>query len=165
MIRQLFQEQLSIRDLDVGVIHDKQLVQNLVRDWHSVLDEPQGWKVAFLLSCGNTIVGVATWGRPVARLEDQTSTLENTRFALNALAPWNSGTKGLALMRCWIREHMPEVTRLITYQDCDHHDGGIYKGDNWLRVYDAREESASWTNRPGRIGDERKRRSKWERKP
>src|SRR5512146_2683421 len=107
---------LTARALSVGVTHDGELVKRLVNEWHSILSAPVGWKVAFLLCAENSIVGVATWGRPIARMEDQTETLELTRMALHD-APKNAATFFLGRMRHWIREQMPDVKRLISYQD------------------------------------------------
>ncbi len=67
-------------------------------------------------------------------------------------------------MRRWVRENMPEVRRLISYQDA-RHQGTIYKADNWRLVYAARPGRASWSNRPGRQRTERPLKSKWERNP
>lgn len=144
-----------------GVTHSKELVQRLVNEWHSVLTAPQGWKVAFLLSAGETIIGVATWGRPVARLEDQEATLELTRMALHN-APKNAATWFSARMRRYIRTNFPQVTRLISYQDVDRHVGTFYKADNWKLVA-VKNSEHTWRNRAGRIGNERQHKAKWEK--
>ncbi len=163
---QMFQVTISkASDLRIGVTHNKALVQGLVDEWHSVLKHPQGWRVAFLLSGEYSIVGVATLGRPVARHEDQVTTLELTRMALADYAPKNSATYFMGQMRRWIRRNMPEIKRLISYQDEDAHLGTIYRADNWILVYSGRATGkSSWNNREGRrIKSERKMKSKWER--
>jgi len=164
---QLFTAELiAVRDLTVGVTHDKRLVEQLVDTWHSRLRHPQGWRVAFLMAAGPVIVGVATFGRPVARHEDQETTMEFTRMALSPDAPKNAATFMLGKMRRWIRENMPQIVRLISYQDIDAHHGTIYKADNWTKVAELDIGKASWTNRYGRRTDsERQRKAKWERKP
>ena len=158
MLAQMFEN--TSGELRCGITHDSKLVKSLVNDWHSVLRAPQGWRLAFLLSCGNRIVGVATLGRPVARHEDQDTTLELTRMALRD-APKNSATKFMRLMREYVKVNCPQFTRMISYQDIDAHRGTIYKADNWKLVYE-KTETASWTNRPNRQGNERKHRAKWE---
>jgi hypothetical protein len=162
-VDQLFSDTCAASELTCGVTHDRELVRRLVNDWHSLLSAPQGWKVAFLLSAGNTIVGVATVGHPVARLEDQAHTLELTRMALHG-APQNSATFFLARIREHIKTHFPEITRLISYQDTAHHSWTMYKADNWRPVFvsGADQVSHTWRNRPGRIGNERKQLAKWE---
>jgi len=70
----------------------------------------------------------------------------------------------MARMRKWIRENMDSVEKVISYQDCDVHSGGIYKADNWASTGMVR-ETGTWTNRSGRRGTERKHRVRWEREP
>ena len=139
------------------------LVKKLIRLWHSRLpNAPAGFRVAFLIVDKNeNPIGVATFGRPVARLEEQLTTLELTRLAHAPNAPKNMGTWALARMREWIRENMIEVERIISYQDADYHDGALYKADNWEMVYEKHQEH-TWTNRPGRKGTERQHKIKWE---
>lgn len=165
MLQMFAPHALKASQLTVGVTHDRKLVQSLVRQWHSVLGQPQGYRVAFLLTDQNTIVGVATWGRPVARLEDQEHTLELTRMALGPNHPYNSATFFSGKMRRWIRENMPSVERLISYQDLDAHLGTFYKADNWMLVFEQENGSKSWTNRLGRKSSERRRKAKWWRRP
>ena len=133
--------------------------------WHSVLPEsPAGMRVGFVFYAGASPIACAMWGRPSARLEDQDTTLELTRLAHSPSVPHNFGSWALSRMREWIREHMPEVARLISYQDASVHFGTIYKADNWTPVYDLH-TTHSWANRPGRLGNERGHKIKWERTP
>lgn len=79
------------------------------------------------------LVGVMTFGLPVARLEDQINTLELTRMCLLP-SPKNSESRALSLTEKWIRKHRPEVKRLIAYADSDRHQGKIYLAANWQEV-------------------------------
>lgn len=79
-------------------------------------------------------------------------------------APRNMGSWMLARMRAWIRKSMPEIVRIISYQDADIHHGTIYKADNWTQAYE-KHTKHTWTNRPGRKGTERQHKIKWEREP
>lgn len=165
MLQQLFAPpSLSVAKLQSGVCHNKYLIQRLIDQWHSTLPAPVGWRVAFILSDGFHILGASTWGRPVARLEDQETTLEHTRMALSPDAPRNSATWFIAQNRKWIREHMPSITRLIAYVNGTVHTGVTYRGDNW-RTIKREHNTSSWTNRPGRLGDETEIRIKFEREP
>jgi hypothetical protein len=141
-------------------------VSRLVYAWHSTLPHsPAGFRVAFVVYAPNYApVAAAMWGRPTARMEDQTNTLELTRLAHSPYAPYNLGSWALARMREWIRHNMPEIERLITYHDATVHHGTIYAADNWRQVYDKRGES-TWSNRPGRLRTERLHKGKWEREP
>jgi hypothetical protein len=146
-----------------------------VSAWHSTHRPPPGWRVAFLLKCrgaawgdlvGYSVVGVSTWGRPVARAEDQSgATLEHTRMALSPGAPKNSASWFIAQNRRWIRENMPEVGRLIAYVDESDHSGVTYRADNWRPIYSRRRKAQSWANRPGRTGRKAILRTKFEREP
>jgi len=158
--------EIEVRDCQVRRTRSYSMVCQLVDLWHSTRpNPPAGFRVAFLIFAPNQEpVAVATWGRPEARMEDQVTTLELTRLAHSPYAPHNLGTYTLGRMRRWIRTNMPEVVRLISYQDADAHDGALYKADNWRKVYEKKARH-SWKNRPGRIGSEVEHRIKWEREP
>ena len=131
--------------------------------WHSVLPEsPAGMRAGFIFYAEATPVACAMWGRPSARMEDQETTLELTRLAHSPGVPRNFGSWALGQMRGWIRENMPEIVRIISYQDAEIHHGTIYRADNWREVYD-KYTGHTWANRPGRLGNERNHKIKWER--
>lgn len=147
--------------------HSRTLVSRLVAEWHSVLPlTPFPFRLAFLVIAYDLVpVAVATWNHPSARMEDHEHTFELIRLAHGPQVPKNTGSWALGQMRRWIRENMPEITRLISYQDANVHHGTIYKADNWHQVYEKVGES-TWGNRPGRRnGAERTHKIKWERKP
>ena len=149
--------------MEIKLIHDSSVIKGFINQWHSTLPAPVGWRVAFVLLDGSDIIGVSTWGRPGARHEDQVNTLEHTRMALHN-APRNTASWFIAQNRKWIRENMPEIVRIISYVNLDHHTGITYRADNWKTVYKKRSNS-SWLNRPGRIGNEARYRAKFEREP
>lgn len=154
----------SLSDCTVVPVRSRRLVQQCVREWHRTHPYgPQGWRVAFAAYAPNGMpVAVATWGRPVARNEDQQTTLELTRFAISPYAPRNLGTWMLARMRRWIKTHMPGIRRLISYSDANEVTGALYKADNWQPVAETFSESP-WAKRPGRKASERQHKIKWER--
>jgi len=157
----------ALSDCSVVRTRSYKLAKRHIAQWHSTLPiAPPGFRVAFLLINDKTqeILGVATWGRPTARLLDQHTVLELTRLAVGPRAPRNACSWMMARMRKWIRDEIPQIELLVSYQDCDVHSGGIYKADNWRKAYQKR-ISDSWTNRPGRAGTERKHRARWERSP
>lgn len=152
-------------DLRIARTRNAQLVKALVRSWHSSLPPPVSWRVAFLLYGGGEVVGVSTFGRPVARAEDQVATLEHTRMALGPAAPKNSASWFMARTRAWIRANMPGIVRLIAYVDEARHSGVTYRADNWRIVYARRRKVQSWSSRPGRTGTKAELRTKFERAP
>ena len=155
----------GISDLTVSVSHDAALVASLINNWHSWRTSPAGWRVAFLLLDDCAIYGVSTFGRPVARLEDQHRTLEHTRMALGPGAPRNSASWFMARCRAWIRENMPDINRLISYVPAGEYRGVTYLADNWAVVYEEVPGRATWTNRAGRLSSENVLRTKFERVP
>lgn len=155
-----------VTDCTVGRTRSYKLVRKLVAEWHSSLPyAPPGFRIAFVAYAPNLApIAVAMWGRPTARMEDQKLTLELTRQAHAPEAPYNMGSWFLGKMRKHIREIMPEIVRLISYQNADIHHGTIYKADNWTMVYEKFTDH-SWLTRPGRRGTEVMHKIKWERKP
>lgn len=154
-----------VGDLYVGITHDGELVKRLINQWHSMRTAPAGWRVAFVLTDGITVYGVSTFGHPVARRENQQTTLEHTRMALSPDAPRNSATFFMARSRKWIRENMPEIGRLISYVPSDKYTGVTYRGDNWPIVYADQCTTSRWTNRPKRRDVQNAQRTKFERVP
>ena len=139
------------------------LVSRLIRAWHSTHRQPPGWRVAFLLKRNGVTVGVSTWGRPVARMEDQKTTLEHQRMALGPGLPHNTASWWMAQNRREIARIFPEVRRLISYVDETVHSGVTYRADNWQIVYRSRVEKKDWSNRPGRVQPNAVARTKFQR--
>ncbi len=153
------------RQLVQGVAHTAGILKQLLGQWHGTLPAPTGWRIAFVAHDGASIVAVSTWGRPVARMEDQETTLEHNRMACAPNAPRNTASWFIAQNRKWIRAHMPEIKRLIAYVDLRHHTGITYRADNWRTVYYGQQETSSWQNRPGHCGIAAQLRCKFEREP
>ena len=147
------------------VTHDRLLVRTAISLWHGTLGPIPGWKVAFVLKDGERVVGISTFGRPVARHESDPGTWEHTRMALAPNRPKNTPSRFMAMCRRWIRENRPEVQRLISYVDETHHTGVTYRADNWRTVYHRHRATDSWSNRPGRTAPTASIRTKFERKP
>lgn len=151
----------------VAVSRSHAIVDPLIRAWHRTHpDPPVQFRIAFLVSAPSCApLAVATFGRPIARYEDQYSTLELTRYAIGPDAPPNLGTWALARMRARIRIHMPDIVRLITYHDADEHTGSLYAADNWICVSETTAAPGSWLSRPNRRHAKVSHRVKWERQP
>lgn len=163
---QLFEQKVAhARDLQVRRTRKRVIVKSFIDNWHSFRKCPQGWRVAFILTDGVAIYGVSTFGRPVARREDQETTLEHTRMALSNDAPRNSASFFMAQSRKWIRANMPEVKRLISYVPAGKYKGITYLADNWRIVYENQHSTAKWTNRKERHDVQNEQRTKFEREP
>lgn len=107
-----------------------------VRAWHSRLPLTQTgpWKLAFRAVHDGTVYGAALWHNPSARGLPQ-DWLELRRLAVPEYAPPHAASWMLGAMRKWIRTNMPEVPRLLSYQDTEVHAGTIYKAAGWEAAY------------------------------
>jgi hypothetical protein len=58
--------------------------------------------------------------------------LELRRFAIAPDAPRNTGSRMLSWMTREIKKRRPEIGGVLSYQDCDVHQGTIYKAAGWI---------------------------------
>ena len=86
--------------------------------------------MAFAATYGGIVYGVALWHNPSSRMLPG-DWLELRRLAIAPDAPHCSASFMLSKMAKWIKANMPEVSRLISYQDMDVHRGTIYKAAGW----------------------------------
>lgn len=126
--------------------------------WHSRLPHVQRgpWRIAFASHYRYTVFAVAFWHNPSARTLPQ-DWLELRRMAVSPDAPHCTASHMLGQMRRYIAATMPDVSRLISYQDMDVHTGTIYRAAGW---------SAEWVTKarhrdrtPNRAGTRRAYRS------
>lgn len=110
-----------------------------VAAWHSRLPTTQQgpWMLAFVAEYRGQRFGGALWNNPSARTLPG-DWLELRRLALPDYAPPHAASWMLGAMRKWIRVNLPEVPRLISYQDTDVHTGTIYKAAGWHVAYVAK---------------------------
>lgn len=111
---------------------------NVVRNTHYV---------CYAIYCGDAIVGVGIWSSPVAqnRFKNGKELLELRRLAIATSAPKNTATKSISFMQNDINLHMPDIKKLISYQDTDVHTGTIYKASNWVKG--AETDFIAWTTK------------------
>lgn len=111
----------------------------LVAAWHSRLPHVQlaPWRVCFASHYQGTVFGVALWNNPSARTLPP-DWLELRRMAVAPDAPHCAASHMLARMRAWIRQNMPDVTRLISYQDQEVHTGTIYLAAGWTPAWETK---------------------------
>ena len=100
--------------------------------WHSRLPHVQRgpWRLAFASHYRYTVFAVAFWHNPSARGLPQ-DWLELRRMAVAPDAPHCTASHMLGQMRRQIRTLLPDITRLISYQDQDVHTGTIYRAAGW----------------------------------
>ena len=75
----------------------------------------------------------AIWTDPVAnnRLSKNFIWIELRRLAIAPDAPKFTASWMISKMIKQIKKQFPDVTRLVSYQDCDVHTGTIYSASNW----------------------------------
>lgn len=120
--------------------------------WHSRLPEIH-WSnvvrnkhyVCYGAQFEGNLFAVAIWSSPVAanRLKNGQQCLELRRFAIADHAPKNTASRMLSIMTKIIKKELPNIVKLISYQDMDTHKGTIYKAANWQKAYVS--EGLSWT--------------------
>lgn len=99
---------------------------------------PVGHKFSIAVAHGNTIVGVAMIGRPVARHYDDGTTLEVNRTCTDGTSNANSMLYGAA----WRAAKALGYRRLITYTRADE-SGSSLKAAGW-RVVAQRSANKGW---------------------
>ena len=105
-----------------------------VAAWHRTLPSigaVNTMKVCYGAKFDGDLYAVAMWSNPVARMLPQRTWLELRRFAISDHAPSNTASRMLGWMRRELRRRYPEVERAISYQDCENHDGIIYRAAGW----------------------------------
>ena len=90
---------------------------------------------------------VAIWSTPVAanRIKNGDNILELRRMAISRFAPKNTATYMISKMVKDIEKTLPNIVKLISYQDTEVHNGTIYKASNW--IIGSRSQGASWTTK------------------
>jgi hypothetical protein len=123
---------------------------------------PCGGRLFLGVFSAGWMVGALMLGRPVARNEDQVSTLELTRMVLAPECEKNSESHVLAVVKRLVRVRFPGVHRLIAYSDpARGHKGTIYAAAGWRRV--GVTQAGSWArSRPGRRPVHQSPKVKWE---
>jgi hypothetical protein len=86
---------------------------------------------------------VGIWSSPVSRSFDDKSVLELRRLAISDACPKFTATWMIGKMVKDITKNIPEIDRLISYQDMDVHTGTIYKAANWKMTY-AKKYTGGW---------------------
>jgi len=132
---------------------DRYKAQALNKQWHSRLPEYNtGFCLNSLVSYGaefeNQYYAIAIWTNPVAAALPQHDWLELRRMAIATDAPKNTASRMLSVMRRLIKKKFPNVVKLISYQDCEVHQGTIYKASGW--VIGNYHKGGSW-NRPNAV--------------
>lgn len=104
---------------------------------------PQGWKFGIAVNNGESVVGMITIGRPIARMLDNGWTLEVTRCCTDGTRNANSLLYGAA----WRAVKAMGFKRLITYT-LKSESGESLRGAGWKLIGEAGGGSWSSKKRP-----------------
>jgi hypothetical protein len=126
----------------------RHLARDLNAKWHSRLPVyDTGFCLNSAVSFGaqfeGVIYAIAIWTNPVAAALPQHEWLELRRMAIAPDAPKNTGSRMLSVMARLIRAKHTNVSRLISYQDEEAHQGTIYKAAGWVAA--SRHSGGSWS--------------------
>jgi hypothetical protein len=126
---------MSPLQFEIVEVHYK-IAKQLNKLWHSRLPifstgAVPRFKVNYAAVYKNIYFATAIWGMPISPALPHHTWLELKRFAICDDAPKNTATRMIKIMTFLIKDKFPKVTRLISYQDTDSHDGIIYKASNW----------------------------------
>lgn len=122
--------------------------QQFVASFHRHNKAPKGYLFAVGVSDGESLVGVATVGRPVARHLDDGETAEVTRCCVIAEAP--KGACSFLYARCWQAAKAMGWKRMVTYT-LQSESGSSLRGAGWKVVAEVKQrDPGNWQNRPGR---------------
>jgi hypothetical protein len=128
---------------------DLETAKALNRLWHSRM--PRFGRVACRVAYGAEFEGklyaVAIWTNPLSHSLPQMEWMELNRMAISPDAPRNTASRMLAWMARDIRKRLPDVVRLISYQDTAVHTGSIYRAAGWTAT--TLSAGVTW-NRPSR---------------
>jgi len=123
------------------------LAKRFVESHHYLGYTPARHRFTLGVYFDNELIGIMMFGRPVARYEDQDTTLELTRMVLLP-SPKNSESRSLSLAEKYIKKNT-EFRRLIAYADSDRHQGTIYRAANWKEI-NRHHQTGRWNFRKGR---------------
>ena len=144
------------------IYYDKFKVLNEL--WHSRLPTCTNCfcGVCFGAVFNNIYYAVAWWSHPIAqnRLKNGYNMYELRRLAISDDAPPNTASRMLRIMKNIIKNSMPHIVWLISYQDTDVHQGTIYKAAGWYSKGETK--FVSWKNRPGRSDLSAANKVRWE---
>jgi hypothetical protein len=140
--------QTSIFDNDPIPSSPKQLVlvtttakvaSDLNAKWHSRLPEIHWSNIVrnrnfkcYIAKFKFKTLAVAIWSSPVSQTFDLETVLELRRLAISPDAPKFTATWMLGKMVKRLKIDLPNINRLISYQDEEVHKGTIYKAGNWV---------------------------------
>jgi len=111
----------------------KDEIKNIIKHEHYLGTIPNASTI-LISKIGNVITGIATFGRGANKnLGDDTIELTRLCIPYYVIKPY--GSTFLMMCNNYIREHFPEIKKLISYADPSvGHNGGIYRMAGWEKA-------------------------------
>jgi hypothetical protein len=138
-----------------------------IQERHYSDSGPAGYRYALEFRIDRDRVGGMLLGRPSGRGLDPELWLELSRVYFIDETPVNVESRGLAMMRRFVRVWVPRTRGLVAYSDPNQgHEGTIYAADGWAPFGTTKNGRSGWKNRSGRSrGDKPSRKQRWVRTP
>ena len=135
------------------------LACELNKEWHSRLPEINWSNVVrnkFYICFGALYeliyYAVGIWSSPInQRFRNYNEMLELRRLAISNEAPKFTASRMISQMIKQIKKELPEIKRLISYQDIEVHKGIIYKASNWKPMNETKFLDWNKTRRRNRV--------------
>lgn len=126
--------------------------QRMVVRYHELHRAPIGHRFSLGIYTKGEPSGCMIFGRPVARFEDQETTLELSRIVIFP-SPEESEAAALCLAETWIKKHKPGFVRLIAYKEKKYGYSHAFYDAGWELEKIGTMHPHGWANREGRIED------------
>lgn len=140
-----------------------------IGEHHYLKSTPPGYIAVLEFLEGSELIGAMLLGRPSSRGYDPDRIMEITRvyFIDGPLAPCNTESRALAMMRKWVRTWLPNIRLLLSYSDPSQgHTGKIYEADGWAPLGMTEKKTGyGWRSRPNRKDDPVTPKQRWVRTP
>jgi hypothetical protein len=126
--------------------------------WHRTLPDfgGGGSRENYVAEFGGLFYAVAIWTNPSSPKLPQLEWLQLKRFAIAPDAPKNTASRFGGWMMRDVLKRFAEVTTLVSYQDCEEHDGTIYAAMGWKPGEIEERKGSGWSNRErGNVVDDK----------
>lgn len=138
-----------------------------IKERHYTKRTPPWVVLALEFQVSAQVVGAMILGRTSARKIDQSKILELTKMYFVDEMPVNTESRGLAMMRKYVRIWLPNIRLLVAYSDPSvGHEGKVYEADGWAQFGQTGKKTGhGWKSRPNRNEDPVTSKLRWVRTP
>ena len=109
-------------------IHKSDFYSNFIKRFHYKGTLARGCKYNYCLFINNKLAGIASYGVPNSKTYNNTKTIELKRFILSPNCKKNTASWFMSKCHKLLPKNYENV---LSYSECDRHDGIIYKASNF----------------------------------